>query len=248
MRLIKCQKCGKTVEASGEECFCPECRMEMKKASTLKDRTCKACGAQFIGGPRAWYCPECRKERQKEQNREHKRRGTSRPLGSVDLCKVCGKEYIVESGRQMYCKDCAKNAVRMVDRAQSIAYNRENKDRLATIKKDRQENRRVCQVCGKVFYSEQPTVTCSDFCNRCMKSYNQAMADYRRGRRDMPTMEEIVKYQSRQSGVNGVSRSKNGKRWIAHVRGKHIGTYDTIEEAARAVKEAEQNELDQSNA
>lgn len=185
--------------------------------------------------------PNAGKNDKRSRTENIKDGGAARPLGSVDLCKVCGKEYIVESGRQMYRKDCAKNAVRTVDRAQIIAYNKENKDRLATIKKDRQENRRVCQVCGKVFYSEQPTVTCSDFCNRCMKSYNQAMADYRRGRRDVPTMEEIVKYQSRQSGVKGVSRSKNGNRWVAHVGGKHIGTYDTMEEAARAVKEAEQN-------
>ena len=54
----------------------------------------------------------------------------------------------------------------------------------------------------------------------------------------MPTMEKIIEYQQRQSGVKGVSRSKSGNRWIAHVGGKHIGTYDTIEEAAKAVEKA----------
>lgn len=248
MRWIKCQNCGKTVQADGEKAFCPECRMELKKASVLQERTCMACGVQFLGGPRAWYCPECRRERQKKQSREYKRRGAARPLGSVDLCKVCGKEYIVESGRQMYCKDCAEDAIKTVARAQSVAYNKINKDRLTALKKERKENRRVCQVCGKVFYSKQPTVTCSEFCARCMKSYNQAMADHKRGRRDMPTIEEIVEYQRRQSGVKGVSRSRNGQRWMAHVGGKHIGTYDTIEEAARAVEEAKRHGLGQSNA
>jgi len=36
------------------------------------------------------------------------------------------------------------------------------------------------------------------------------------------------------SGVKGVTRSANGKRWVAHAFNEHIGTFDTIEQARDA--------------
>jgi hypothetical protein len=36
------------------------------------------------------------------------------------------------------------------------------------------------------------------------------------------------------SGVKGVTRSANGRRWVAHAFNKHIGTFDTIEQARAA--------------
>lgn len=183
MRWIKCQNCGKVVQVDGEKVFCPECRAELKSKSTLAERTCRECGKTFIGGPRAWYCPECRAERQIEQSRKCKKNGAVRKLGSIDHCEICGKEYVVESGRQRYCKDCAAEAVKKVDRAQSIEWNQKNRERLAEQKKEKKENRKVCRVCGKVFYSGDPSVTCSDGCASVLKSYNAATADFKRGKR-----------------------------------------------------------------
>ena len=54
-----------------------------------------------MGGPRAFYCPNCRRIRQREANeRARKRGGATRPIGSIDKCKLCGAEYVVNSGRQ----------------------------------------------------------------------------------------------------------------------------------------------------
>lgn len=97
-------------------------------AVVVKDRTCRQCGAVFRGGPRAWYCPSCRSERQREQNRRHKAKGPDRPIGSTDICVVCGKPYIVNGSRQKYCPDCAYDAVRAVDRPSSRAWNQAHKD------------------------------------------------------------------------------------------------------------------------
>lgn len=97
-------------------------------AVVVKDRVCRQCGAVFPGGPRAWYCPSCRRERQREASRRHKANGTSRALGSTDLCMVCGKPYTVNSGQQKYCPDCAYDAVRAVDRQASRAWNHAHKD------------------------------------------------------------------------------------------------------------------------
>ena len=59
------------------------------------------------------YCPECRKGRQKKADRERKKcKASARPIGSIDTCEICAKEYIVSSCSQKYCKECAENAVK----------------------------------------------------------------------------------------------------------------------------------------
>lgn len=97
-------------------------------AVVVKDRVCRQCGAVFQGGPRAWYCPACREERRHDADRRHKSKGTMRPLGSTDICTVCGKPYTVKSARQKYCPACAYEAVRAVDRPESRAWNQSHKD------------------------------------------------------------------------------------------------------------------------
>lgn len=97
-------------------------------AVVVKDRTCRQCGAVFSGGPRAWYCPSCRAERSKESNRRYKESGASRPLGSTDICTVCGKPYTVKSARQKYCLACAYEAVRAADRIASKEWNEAHKE------------------------------------------------------------------------------------------------------------------------
>lgn len=98
-------------------------------ASVVLPRTCRQCGAVFDGGPRAWYCPACRIERKKESKSRMRKKGKAdRPLGSVDQCTVCGKDYIVKSARQKYCPDCAYEAVRAADRPMSKKWNQEHKE------------------------------------------------------------------------------------------------------------------------
>ena len=97
-------------------------------AVVVKDRTCRQCGSTFAGGPRAWYCPACREERHHDADRRHKSKGTMRPLGSTDICIVCGKPYTVKSSRQKYCPACSYEAVRAVDRPASREWNQSHKD------------------------------------------------------------------------------------------------------------------------
>lgn len=152
-------------------------------AVVVKDRICKQCGKTFPGGPRAWYCPECRDVRKRQQAAIRRQRlGPNRPLGSIDHCAVCGKEYIVRSGLQKYCKDCAKAAVAEKDRAASLAYYRDNKD---AINPTRYEKRRVkektCVVCGKTFDPHGASAeTCSDDCKIARKRQKQQEADRKR--------------------------------------------------------------------
>lgn len=240
MRTIKCWSCGQIVQVTGESALCPNCHKELKAASTLRDRVCRTCGAIFSGGPRAWYCPDCRAERAKAANREYKARakaGNARQIGSTDICQICGKEYTVTGGLQRYCPQCAPDAVREIDRAQSREWMAEHREEAVSRKKEIAQNRRVCKVCKKVFYSNKPAVTCSVECKKVLKSYNQSMSDHKRRGSPAPTLEAVAERLSKQSGVPGVSRSRNGTRWIARYQNKHIGTFDTIEDAAKAIEE-----------
>lgn len=102
------------------------------------NRVCQSCGITFSGGPRAWYCPSCRDERRREQNREHKRKGSQRKLGSTDICQNCGGEYVVDSGLQKYCPKCQSEMHKKIDNVQSTKYYHEKVD-----KQERKIKRRI---------------------------------------------------------------------------------------------------------
>lgn len=245
MRTIQCWHCGAIVQATGEIGLCPQCHVELKSKSPLAPRICRICGATFQGGPRAWYCPSCREEQKKKTDRDAKARakaGKTRKIGSTDVCVICGAEYVVNSGRQRYCPKCAPEAIREEARKESRAWIAEHREAHYQRKAERAQNRRVCKVCGKPYYSATPTVTCSPRCGRILRSYNQAMADHRRRGSQAPTMETVAQRLDQKSGIPGVSRSRNGKRWVASYHGKYLGTYDTVAEAAAVVAACKEQE------
>ncbi len=126
MRTKKCAKCGKAFETDRyDQTQCTEC-LAAARATTIRPRICRQCGAAFDGGPRAWYCPSCRAAQGKESAAKYRKTGASRQLGSTDLCKVCGKEYVVAGGRQKYCPECAEEVVKAIDREASREWNRAN--------------------------------------------------------------------------------------------------------------------------
>lgn len=107
--------------------------------TTLRPRTCKECGVTFKGGPRAWYCPQCRAERQAQQNREYqerKKRGSTRKIGQKYPCEICGKMYILSSGLQRYCTECAVKHLKEVDNKQSREWNKDHPEQRAEHKRN----------------------------------------------------------------------------------------------------------------
>lgn len=233
MRQIQCKRCGAIISVSGEKYLCDSCAKKAKQESVVRDRTCRECGAIFKGGPRAWFCPDCRKQRQKKQTVEYHRRkaaGKVRPIWSKDICKICGAPYIVESSRQMYCPDCAEDAVKEVVSEQkklldpSINYQR---------KIEAHKNRVLCKVCGKPFTANTATVTCSPECAAEWKRIQQNTADIKRGKRLLPADQRRT-INVPQSGVPGVTYH-DGK-WQATYKGKYIGIYETIDAAAEAIE------------
>jgi hypothetical protein len=179
MRTKKCVTCGRVFTTDRyEQTRCDDC-LAAARSTTLRPRTCRTCGAIFSGGPRAWYCPTCRKEREKSRNRKYRASGFSRHLGDIDICVICGKEYVVCSGLQKYCPDCAPEAVREIDREQSIRWNREN-DYYAKRKEIPRSGVKVCVVCGREMSPSTNTVTCSPECAAARRKEIQHRADAKR--------------------------------------------------------------------
>ena len=189
MRLKKCQKCGKLFNtAKNEQTLCDDC-VAAAKSTTIRPRTCRECGATFDGGPSARYCPSCRAIRRKENAKRYRQNGPARPLGSIDHCIVCGKEYVVKSGLQHYCPDCAEEAVRQLDREASKKWNAENNFYEQRSQQPR-SGQKICVICGKPVPPGTPRVTCSEECDKLRIKYNQDKAKIKRGNRESPTTVE----------------------------------------------------------
>nr|DAE41133.1 MAG TPA: Thaumarchaeal output domain 1 [Caudoviricetes sp.] len=179
MRLKKCIVCGKLFQARQGQAKCEDC-IAAVRATTIRPRVCRQCGTTFDGGPRAWYCPTCRAERQRIRNAAQRKTGARRPLGSIDHCVVCGKEYVVEGGLQKYCKDCAPEAIRAVDREQSKKWAKENGYYEAR-RAQGQNGIKICVICGGIIPPGSCSVTCSPECHRQRLRLSWAEADKKRG-------------------------------------------------------------------
>ena len=236
MRLKVCKKCGKTFETEtgrSERYLCDDCYMQAKKDSVCRERVCQICGSRFMGYPRSMFCPDCSRERKRVQKKRYNNQKSARPLGSKDRCEICGKEYVVKSGLQKYCPDCAEKAINDKIRSRKKEYNDRNKDRFYAHKAEMRANGHVCAVCGKIFDTDTVTVTCSAECEKELRRIKQNESDIRRGKRKIPAEERYISGKP-QSGVVGVTYRQNGK-WQATYKGHYLGVFETVEEAAEAI-------------
>lgn len=237
-RLKICQKCGKTFQTiTGQPgvYLCPDCALQSKRDSVYRERICKTCGTSFMGYPRSFYCPSCSAERKKQQKHRYNTQPSARPLGSIDYCMKCGKEYIVNSGRQKYCPDCAEDVINDKIRAKKRKYAADNKELFDARKEKTRGKGYVCVICGKTFEKESSTVTCSPECEAELRRITQNRALIKKGKRLLPAES---RYESGlpKSGVPGVTWRKNGK-WQAIYKSHYIGVYDTIEAASEAIEQ-----------
>lgn len=110
----------------------------MSTQKNMLPRICWECGRSFLGGPRAWYCSECRVDRRKihdKEFKERKRAGNVIPVGSIIKCEICGKEIIKKGGLQKYCEECAAKHLKEVDNQQSLAWKKENPEKIKEAKR-----------------------------------------------------------------------------------------------------------------
>ena len=236
---IKCKNCGKIFFPNGREKYlCDDCAAESKRKSVVRERICKICGTSFMGYPRSFFCPECSKKRKKQQKKIYNQRNPERPLGSVDTCKLCGKQYIANSGMQKYCPECSKEQVQNNIRDHKRKYMAipKNKEKNNTLKSETRGKRYICAVCGNEFEKHTTEVTCSPECRKEYMRIKQNIADIKRGKRLIPANE---RYDSGlpKSGVVGVTYHRITGKWQATYKGKYVGLYNTVDQAAKALEE-----------
>ena len=238
MRKRICKNCGAVFEVpTGKTAYlCEECAKKSKENTIIRERVCKICGASFMGYPRSFFCADCNEKRKKEQKKIYNQRKPARPLGSADICKACGKQYIVNSGRQKYCPDCAAEQVNKNIRAHKWVYSAQNRGKERDLKKDTRGKRYICVICGKEFEKHTNNVTCSPECQKEYSRRKQNEADIKRGKRKIPA-DQRYNSGSPKSGVVGVTWKKDNKKWQATYKKKYIGLYDTVEQAAKAIQE-----------
>lgn len=176
-----CQVCGKPFYGSTDCHYCPECARVKKLDTVVKIRTCQDCGVEFYGGPRAKRCPDCAYKAQQETSRRHKKSGTKRPLWSVDKCAICGKEYVVVSGRQKYCSDaCQRKGVLAWQKEHKRGYSKASGQDVKKMERRKQAGK-ICVYCLRAFTSNTSTNTCSDYCRKEQAKITQCVADINRG-------------------------------------------------------------------
>lgn len=127
---INCKRCGRPFQtAAPGESLCPDCAAEdIDQHRIIRERVCIDCGVTFLGDPRAMRCPSCQEKRIRERDRDRKKTGPARKLGSVDRCERCGAEYVVNSGRQRYCKKCAAEVAAEAVRQRRLETSKKNKE------------------------------------------------------------------------------------------------------------------------
>lgn len=137
-----------------------------------KNRTrkpCRKCGKVFSGGTDKMYCDECSKAIKSDVLRMRK-------------CKMCGVEYIVNSGRQKYCSEkCQHKAVLEWQREHKKGYSKTSGQDIKKTER-RKEKRKICVYCGCTFSSSKPTNTCSEYCRKKNKQIKEYQAEIKRGR------------------------------------------------------------------
>lgn len=178
--IRKCPECGKMFPGNGDSRLCPECVRESRKQGVIRDRICVDCGASFPGGPRAKRCPECRIIARRENSKNFKREGPRRPLGSTDTCLLCGKEYIVEGGRQKYCRSCRRDGTLLWQRKHKKEYNK-RPEQIKAKRQSREERQKVCKYCLRVFWSNVSSNYCSDYCRKQQERIRYCKCDIARG-------------------------------------------------------------------
>ena len=242
-RYRRCRRCGKEFPAPNrtEQTLCDVCRKIVKQESVKRPRQCTVCGARFIGGPSAKYCPDCRVEKRKERDREFKRNGPVRPLGSACICERCGNEYVLTGGQQKYCPTCSADAIKEKRWPKKRQYQK-NYDPDHVKRRASKEGVKLCVVCGKPIpnpRAQTPAITCGDACDRERRRLLQNEADIKRGRRKLSVSQ---RYESGlpKSGVVGITARRQGKPWQVVVHGRYIGVFDTLEEAIAAKEKAEE--------
>lgn len=159
-----CMICGQPFYGTHYHFYCPSCAEDRKANKPAVTKICKDCGSEFISYHKERRCPKCVERAKQEANMRYLRNGTQRPLGSIDKCELCGKEYIVTSGSKKYCSvQCRRISSLPKQKEYRRTYYRTSK--LAAEYRQRCKTApKMCLYCLQPFTSDKSTNVCSDYC------------------------------------------------------------------------------------
>src|SRR5690606_13778524 len=90
-----------------------------------------------------------------------------RPIGSIDKCERCGKDYVVNAGLQRFCEDCQLPHKLEHDYKRAMPKYEANKERYNPSRNERRRvSLRSCRICGKQFEPRSQQAMCSAECKR----------------------------------------------------------------------------------
>lgn len=138
----------------------------------LIDRICKICNIQFKGYSRSFYCDTCKIVIYKERKQIYNKRvrdGNTRKLGSIDKCKMCNKDYLVNGALQQYCSDCQRLHYLDHDRVNGLKYYHANKFKINPVRNTkRRKGLLQCKIC-KLPLDKYGILYCSNTCKAIAK-------------------------------------------------------------------------------
>lgn len=150
---------------------------------------CIDCGKLIYRPIKCIRCEACQLAINQERNKVRQRAKPARPLGSTDICTICGKPYIVESGLQKYCPDCRETATRASIARKKNAYmaeKRKDPEAAAQMREAKQAalSPSLCATCGKPFISKFGAIYCCEACRKEGKRKYYQTYDSKRVRKE----------------------------------------------------------------
>lgn len=182
--LRACMMCGKPFFGALDHFYCPTCTEDRKINKPPLAKICKDCGSEFVGYSNERRCSRCVEAALQESYRKYwDNGGTQRPMGSIDKCVLCGKEYTVRSSSQKYCSDdCRRMANVPKQKEYKKIYYRTSK-RAAELKQRRKQVTNICVYCLQPYKksSGSSTNVCSDYCRLEHQKIKQYESYVKRG-------------------------------------------------------------------
>lgn len=184
-------------------------------AEIYHDKPCMDCGKivrMHIKSKRCKACQEAANRRNDAAHRRAKAKGHTRKIGANDLCTVCGRPYIINSGRQKYCPSCAPSATKAADSQATLAWMRaayeddpgKRDERNIKRRSNWADSPRRCVICGAQFLPPTPRrKTCGEGCQVEYHRQQQRESDKKRNK---------ARYQERKAEFDALSKDDRRTR------------------------------------
>lgn len=223
-----CAVCGKSLP-KGQQRYCGEACRKKADARRVKQNTgrprgnpearwlthCVDCGKLIYRPIKCIRCEACQLVINKYRHKVQQRTEPSRPLGSTDICQVCGKPYVVQASLQKYCPACrdvgAKQSISKRKSAYRIA--RMNDPEIAQKTREAKHcipSPKFCAHCGKPFFSKNRAMYCCDACRQAgSMAYHKEYEANRAGTRQAYNK---MAYQKRKEKQSKMKAEKEGDK------------------------------------